>query len=121
MKSITQIGRRLTLDPTTIKYRFKKLGLYEYRKKYTEEEIDLVDYNAYSQIVKATGFTKTNNSKDRVRIVELFLSGGDNRTSVIAKKLNLGHSFVSETISDFLDKKYVLVESKMNAIYFCSK
>ena len=105
-----EIAELLNITDLSVSYRFQKLGVYKLGKDYSKDEVDAISYSAWSNAITR----QQNLSKDRIRVIELFIKGGDNTTLVIAKELKLNLFFVHTTINNFLKEKYVLGQSKMN-------
>lgn len=53
-------------------------------------------------------------SKEKITIIELFLSQKNNSCIEIAKQTSQNLSFVSDTINEYLKTKTITVESKIN-------
>ena len=111
-----EIANLLRITPDSVVDRLKKHDLYQFKKDYSKEEVDVITYPPWTNIKRYKDKAYLNDSKYRIKIVELFLKGGDNRTKTIAKKLKVSISFVDVTINSYLDKRYVIVESKLNFI-----
>lgn len=50
--------------------------------------------------------------KERQKIIELFMSGGDNRSSVIASKLGYSFYKTDKVITEYLNQKIKKVNQK---------
>lgn len=57
---------------------------------------------------------KSNFSKDKIKIVELFLSLNNNSYAEIQKQVSCSQSYISKTITEYLTTKHLIIESKIN-------
>lgn len=53
-------------------------------------------------------------AKEKIQIIELFLSQKNNSSIEIERQTNQKLSFVNDTINEFIKTKHIIVESKMN-------
>jgi len=97
-------GALLKLEPKQINRTFywtktQLEQIEQYRKKYK------------------TRINTTNRfSKEKITIVELFLSSKNNSCSEIARQTGKSRSFVNTAINEYLKTKTITVESKMNQL-----
>jgi hypothetical protein len=95
-------GALLNLKPKTINRTFF----------WTFEQLDLIlSYNNTRKIRKDA---KSNFSKDKIKIIELFMASNNNSYFEIQKQVNCSTSYIGRTITEYLKTKCLIVESKIN-------
>ena len=79
---------------------------------WTNEQIEKIIH--YQSNRKQRKSASNRFSKDKITIIELFLTQKNNSCVRIAKQTSQNLSFVSDTVNEYLKTKTITVESKMN-------
>lgn len=95
-------GALLNLEPRQINRTFY----------WTKTQLEQIEQ--YQKKYKTRINTTNRFSKEKITIVELFLSSKNNSCSEIARKTGKSRSFVNTAINEYLKTKTITVESKMN-------
>ena len=107
-----EISKKYYLTRSTIQHRTAKLGLITEPKKnkyYTDEEVEQV-VNFLKKPYLNTRFT----NKNKIEIIDLFLTLKDNSCPNIAEYLGLNWSYVSEVVNEWIENdKTIIVASKL--------
>jgi len=107
-----EISKKYYLTRPTIQHRTQKLGLRTEAKKkkyYTDEEVEQV-VNFKKKPYLNARFT----NKNKIEVIDLFLTLKDNSSPNIADKLGLKWNYVSEVINEYLNNNNtIIVASKI--------
>lgn len=113
--TIPQIAKKLEIDPSTVRQRLKKIGMYVPVSGYvySSEAILSVSYRKHFYIKRPYIPSKTSHNK--IIVIDLYLYSSDNRIDTIRKALNFSYSFCDKAINEYLtNNKTITVESKIN-------
>lgn len=79
---------------------------------WTDEQIQKIAFYKTPKKPKKNAINKF--AKEKIQIIELFLSLKNNSCVEIAKQTNQNLTFVNYTINEFIKTKHIVVESKIN-------
>lgn len=110
--TITQMATKLRLTNKGVIERLIKHKLHKRQvSNYTYDDFLVIYYEKYTNLqFRKKGVIKANDLK----IIDYYFNNKDNKTTDIAKQLNIPLHRVNYVINNYLQLKYAIVESKMN-------
>lgn len=108
-----EISNKYPISRQSIQYRAKMLGIKskpKVKRYFEPEEIEqILNYEYKKHVIDLRSL-----HKNKIEIIELYLSSKNNSCSQIAKALNLKYTYVSNVVNEWLNNdKTITVASKL--------